>query len=113
LKENTMKTVFIDSGLDKHLAEKIEKGQIYNNVQESLPTQKVEVSTLYRALRKGESLLKGFKLPGQKDEELKKALSAISSAIEAEKNKRGEAVATEDELIAALDMLDEIARDQR
>jgi len=107
-----MKTVFINTGFDDHLAEKIEKGQIYNNVQEDLPTQKVEVSTLYRALEKGESLLKGFKLPDQADEELKKALSAISKVVESIEKER-EPVVTEQDLIAALDMLDEIAKSRR
>ncbi|GAF77440.1 unnamed protein product [marine sediment metagenome] len=108
-----MKSVFVNTGLDDHLADKIEKGQIYNNVQESLPTQKVAVTTLYRALRKGESLLKGFKLPDQADEELRKALITIAQVIEVEENKRQEPVVTEAELLEALDFLDETARDQR
>ena len=107
-----MRTVLINTGLDDHLAEKIEKGQVYNNVQESLPTRRGEVSTLYRALEKGESLLKGFKLPDQAAGELKKALSVVSKALESIEKER-EPIATEDELIAALDLLDEIARDQR
>jgi hypothetical protein len=112
-KELLMKTVFVNTGLDKHLAEKIEKGQVYNNVQENLPKEEVRVQTLYKARERGQSLLDGFSLPSEQDEELRKALSAISIAIEVEERKRQEPVVTEQELLEALDALDEIAKGRR
>jgi len=108
-----MRSVFINTGLDKHLAKKIEKGQIYNNVQERLPTKKVGVSTLYKARERGQSLLSGFSLPSEQDEELRKALITIAQVIEVEENKRDERDVSEKELLEALDALDEIAKSQR
>lgn len=107
-----MKTIFIDTGLDDHLAEKIEKGQIYNNVQEDLPRKKARVQTLYKALEKGQSLLTGFDMPSQQEEELRKALTVISRVIEDEEKKQ-EAFITEEELVSALDLLTEFAKEQR
>jgi hypothetical protein len=108
-----MKTIFVNTGLDDYLAEKIDKGQIHSNVQERLPRKKVTAKTLYRELEKGQSFLSGFSLPDQQMEELKKAITIITRVIEDEKNKNRQAVVTEEELIAALDTLDEIARGQR
>jgi hypothetical protein len=107
-----MRTVFINSGLDDFLSKKIQKGRIHDNVQEGLPTRKVEVKPLYKALEMGSSLLTGFKMPSQQEEELRKALSAISKVVESIEKER-ESIVTEDELIAALDMLDDIAKSQR
>jgi hypothetical protein len=108
-----MKTVFIDTGLDSYLSEKIKKGRIHDNVQEGLPKGKVEVESLYKALEKGRSLLSGFKMPSQQDEELRKALITIAQVIEVEENKRDERDVSEEELLEALDALDEIAKSQR
>ena len=100
-----MKTIFIDSGLDDHLAEKIEKGQVYNNVPQRLPRKKVTVKTLYRELAKGQSFLNGFSLPGQQEEELKKALSVISEVIDRQEKEQEEAIFTEQELLEDLEIL--------
>jgi hypothetical protein len=112
-KELTMKTIFIDSGLDDHLAEKIEKGQVYNNVPGNLPQKEVTVKTLYRELEKGQSFLNGFSLPGQQEKELKEALSVIAEAIERHEKRQEEPFISEEELISALDYLTEIAQDQK
>jgi len=106
-----MKTIFIDSGLDDHLAEKIEKGQVYNNVPEHLPKRKVTAKTLYQELEKGQSFLNGFSFPSEQEEELKKALGVISKAIEDEEKKKRDFVVTEEELIAALDLLTQTAKE--
>jgi hypothetical protein len=108
-----MKSVFINTGLDDHLAEKIEKGQVHSNVPENLPKEEVRVQTLYKARERGQSLLSGFSLPSEQDEELRKALITITQVIEVEENKRQEPVVTEAELLEALDALDAIARGRR
>jgi hypothetical protein len=112
-KEMTMKCVFVNSGLDDYLAEKIEKGQIHSNIQEPLPKRELKVQMLYKALERGKSFLNGFSLPGQEERELKKALSVISEAIEREEKKQQEPVITEQELLEALDYLEEIARERK
>jgi hypothetical protein len=112
-KELLMKSVFVNTGLDSYLSEKIKKGRIHDNVQEGLPKGKVEVESLYKALEKGKSLLSGFSFPSKQDEVLRKALITIAQVIEVEENKQQESIVTEEELVAALDMLDEIAIDQR
>ena len=99
-----MRTVFVNTGLDKHLAEKIEKGQVYNNVQEDLPKEEVRVQTLYKARERGQSLLSGFSFPSEQDEELRKALTVITRVIEGVEKKQQEPIITEQELLEALDM---------
>jgi hypothetical protein len=108
-----MKTIFIDSGLDKHLAEKIRKGQVYNNVPERLPQREVKIQTLYKALERGKSFLNGFSLPTQEEEQLRKALDVISKAAEDAERKKKEAIFTEEDLIQALETLTELAREQK
>jgi hypothetical protein len=107
-----MRTIFIDSGLDDHLAEKIEKGQVYNNVPEHLPKREVKVRTLYKALEQGQSLLTGCDMPSQEKEvELRKALDVVSRALEEEEKKRQDAFVTEEELLEALDYLTQTAKE--
>ena len=108
-----MKTIFVNTGLDDYLSEKIEKGQVYSNVQERLPRKKIEVTTLYKALEQGKSFLNGFTIPRPQEEELRKALTVITRVIEGVEKKRQEPIITEQELLEALDYLDEIAREQR
>jgi len=101
-----MRCLFVNTGLDSYLSEKIRKSRIHDNVQQHLPERKLEASSLYRKLEKGNSFLAGFSIPDPHEEELRKA-------VEVEENKRDERDVSEAELLEALDALDDIAKSRR
>ena len=103
-----MRCLFVNTGLDSYLSEKIRKSRIHDNVQQHLPERKLEAGSLYKPLEKGNSFLAGFTIPAPppQHEELRKS-------FEVEEKERDERAVSEAELLEALDFLDAIAVGRR